>query len=637
VDRGRMLANARKAGADEANEGIFWARVGYAIPAIDEGFSHLYGDGAAALWKERLIALLAKSWRERPEDLRERDRDTEKGPWYLRPGLSASMLYLDRFAGDFRGFAKKLGWLSELGIDIVHLMPFMKSPAGENDGGYAVSDYLEVDPRLGVDADLLGTARLLHNRNMFLAADLVLNHSSDRHPWALAARAGDQRYRSYYWFFPDREIPDRFDAAMPEVFPETAPGNFTWIADCEAWVMTVFNRYQWDLNWSNPEVFVEMLAVILGMANRGVDLIRLDAVPYLWKRAGTNCQNLPESHEIVRLLKAAASVVAPSLAFLAEAIVRPAEIVKYLDAEGREECQLAYHASLMALTWESLATKRTGLLRSSFGNETRLAPGTAWFSYARCHDDIGLGFDDERIRGVGFDPALHRRFLVEWYTGRFPGTHASGRPFMENPATGDARISGTCASLCGLERALDSGDGKAIEFALRRIELLHALISSLVGIPLIYSGDEIASLNDYSYEEVPEFAADNRWMHRPRLDWEVAARATRGEGNEGRILFFVRRCLRLRRSLPALAQDAPFEVLDSEEGLLAVLRIPRDREADPLLVLANFTEEDRCYEPDQRRLDPAGEGIVDLLAEGAAFGRGPIPIAALGVRWLAMK
>ncbi len=638
MGKGQLAVDARKAGADETNDGIFWARFGAASSTIDEIFSYLYGEEPrAAFWKEKLLALVATSWRERPADLRERDRRSESNPWFLRSGLSACMLYLERFAGGFAGFANRVDWLSELGIDIVHLMPFMKSPEGENDGGYAVSDYLGVDPRIGRDADLLGTARLLHGRDMFLAADLVLNHSSDEHPWALAARAGDERYRSYYRFFPDRELPDRFDAAMPEVFPETAPGNFTWLADCRAWVMTVFHRYQWDLNWANPEVFVEMLAVVLGMANRGVDLIRLDAVPYLWKRVGTNCQNLPESHAIVRLLKTAASVVAPGLAFLAEAIVQPSEIVKYLDADGREECQLAYHASLMALMWEALATKRTGLLRSTFGGETRLAPGTAWFSYARCHDDIGLGYDDELIRRVGFDPALHRRFLVDWYTGRFPGSPASGRPFMENPVTGDARISGTCASLCGLERALDSGDGGAIEFALRRIELLHALVSSLVGIPLIYSGDEIASLNDYSYEELPELAADNRWMHRPRMDWGAAEAAARGEGHQGRILAFIRACLRLRRSLPALAQDAPYEVLHSGEGLLAVLRRPRDPEAPSLLVLANFTEEDRCYEIERERLDMAGASLTDLLAPGSVFGSASIPIPALGVRWLARR
>ena len=650
VGHEKLAEEARKAGADEADEGIFWVRFGAASAAIRKGFAELYGEGPEArLWHERMITLLARAWRSRDEELRERDRRSEAGPWYLRPGLSAAMLYLDRFAGDFAGFARRLGWLSELGVDIVHLMPFMKSPKGENDGGYAVSDYLGVDPRFGSEADLPATARLLHDKGMFLAADLVLNHSSDEHPWALAARSGDPRFRSYYWFFPDRELPDRFEAAMPEVFPETAPGNFTWLPDCQAWVMTVFNRYQWDLNWTNPEVFVEMLTIILEMANRGIDLIRLDAVPYLWKRPGTSCQNLGESHAIVRLLKAAVSVVAPSLAFLAEAIVQPAEIVKYLDAFDeatgvvREECQLAYHASLMALMWESLATRRTGLLKLTFGGETRLAPGTAWFSYARCHDDIGLGYDDDLIRRVGFDPTLHRRFLVDWYTGRFHGSPASGRPFMENPDTGDARISGTCASLSGLERALDSGDQGAIELALRRIELLHALASSLVGIPMIYSGDEIASLNDYSYEKRPELAADNRWMHRPKMDWKAAEAAARGEGHQGRVLAFIRNCLRVRRSIPALAQDAPFEVLPSEEGILAVLRRPSDPSARPLLVLANFTEDERRVEIDRGLLGGAGAGLVDLLgAEGpghaaAMPGAGPIAMRALGVRWLSRE
>lgn len=632
--------DARTAGADETNEGIFWARFGGAAGFLRSGFRELYGDSSSALAAiDRMFALLASAWRERPSALKERDRRFADGAWYLKPGLAAYMVYLDRFAGDFHGFREHLGWLEDLGIDLVHLMPFMRSPEGENDGGYAVSDYLGVDPRYGDWSDLTETAALLHDRDLFLAADLVLNHSSDDHPWARAARAGDARYRSYYWFFPDRTLPDRFESAMPEVFPETSPGNFTWIPECGAWVMTVFHRYQWDLNWGNPEVFVEMLGVVLGMANAGIDLIRLDAVPYLWKRPGTSCQNLPESHLIVRLLKAAASVVAPSVAFLAEAIVQPSEIVKYLDArdeaskETREECQLAYHASLMALLWEALATKKTGLLRATFGSETRLAPGTVWLSYARCHDDIGLGYDDGLIRSVGFDPALHRRFLVDWYTGRFPGSPASGRPFMENPETGDARISGTCASLCGLERALDAGESSATEAALRRIELLHALAASLVGIPMVYSGDEIASLNDYSYEDHPHRAEDNRWMHRPALDWEVADRAARGDGPAGRILAFIRRILRLRRSIPALAQDAPFEVLPSEEGILAVRRLPANPTDGALLVLANFTEIDHSLGRGSHSL-PLEGALADLLDREAILGADAIHLPALRVRWI---
>ncbi len=643
--RSQLARDARVMGADESNDGLFWARFGAASGPLREGFMALYGqDSRAAVAFDRMLTLIEGSWRGRAPRLQARDKRYEAAAWFLEPGLSAAMLYLDRYAGDFKAFGKRLDWLADLGIDIVHLMPFMKSPEGENDGGYAVSDYLGVDPRYGDEADLRDTATLLHERGMFLAADLVLNHSSDEHPWAMAARAGETRYRNYYWFFEDRSLVDRFESSMPEVFPETAPGNFTWIPEAGSWVMTVFHRYQWDLNWANPEVFVEMLGVVLGMANLGVDLLRLDAVPYLWKKAGTSCQNLPESHAIVRLLKTAASIVAPSLAFLAEAIVQPSEIVKYLDAkdpasgEVREECQLAYHATLMALMWEALATKKTGLIATSLGNETRLGPGTVWLSYARCHDDIGLGYDDELIRRVGFDPSLHRRFLVDWYTGRFPGSPASGRPFMENPETGEARISGTCASLCGLERAIATGDEAAKESALRRIELLHALASSLVGIPMIYSGDEIASLNDYSYERHPHRAADNRWMHRPSMEWAIAERAARGEGHEGRILSFLRLCLRLRRSIPALAQDAPFEVLPSEQGILAVLRRPHDTTKPSLLVLANFTEEDRLFAVEPGLFGRSGDSaLVDLLeseAARAAMGH-DIRIGALKVRWLA--
>jgi amylosucrase len=337
-----------------------------------------------------------------------------------------------------------------------------------------------------------------------------------------------------------------------------------------------------------------------------------------------------------------------ALAFLAEAIVQPAEIVRYLDADDVEECQLAYHASLMALLWEALATRKTALLALSFGTETRLAPGTAWLSYARCHDDIGLGYDDGHIRRAGYDPALHRRFLVDWYTGRFPGSTASGRPFMANPRTGDARISGTLASLAGLERALASGDAEEIEFALGRIELLHALISSLVGIPMIFSGDELATTNDYSWETSKHHADDNRWMHRPRLDWQRALGTIEGRGKRdgnrsreepaGRIRRWIAFCLWKRRAIPAFAQDAGFEVLPSGQSTLAVLRRPHEPESPPVLVVANFTGEEREAGFDPSLLGAAagkGSTVKDLLHEEAV----PIPGSRLilppyGVAWL---
>ncbi|HET7838539.1 MAG TPA: alpha-amylase family glycosyl hydrolase, partial [Rectinemataceae bacterium] len=479
-----LLARAtERLGGQAGGDPFFFSRLGERYAVIHRLFRSLYGgtpDFEALL--ERLEALLLEKYRERPEALKASDRlreagkrgprgtgaeggaeaGPEGGAWYLEPGLAAYQLYLDRFAGDLAGFRERIPYLAELGVGLVHLMPFFKSPPGNNDGGYAVSDYLSVDPRYGSNENLVAAAEALHARGMYLAADLVLNHCADDHPWAVAARAGDPRRRAFFYAYPDRELPDRFEAAMPEVFPETAPGNFTWVPEMRAWVMTVFHDFQWDLNWSNPELFLEMLGVLLGMANLGVDLLRLDAVPYLWKRPGTSCQNLDEAHDIVRLLRACAAVVAPGLAFLAEAIVQPAEIVRYLDTDEAEECQLAYHASLMACLWEALATRKPALLRLSVGGETRLPRDAAWLSYARCHDDIGLGYEDAQIEAAGYSPSLHRRFLLDWYSGAFPGSTARGRLFMENPATGDARISGSCASLCGLEAALAAAPGAGV-------------------------------------------------------------------------------------------------------------------------------------------------------------------------------
>jgi amylosucrase len=643
--RGLLQESASALASAVGGDALFFSRFGFRYETIVAAFRALYGTVPGADgYLERLAALLLDCYRDRPDRLKESDRKRERDhargkAWFQEPGLTAYMAYVDRFARDLDGFRLRLPWLRELGIDIVHLMPFFRSHAGNNDGGYAISDYLGVDPRLGDRASLARLADELHEKGMFLAADLVLNHSSEDHAWALAAKAGDEKYKGYYYVFPDREMPDRFESAMPQVFPETAPGNFSFVPELDAWVMTVFHDFQWDLNWSNPEVFLEMLKVLLGLANRGVDLLRLDAVPYLWKKPGTSCQNLEEAHIIVRLLKACADVVAPGVAFLAEAIVQPSEIVRYLDSGGTagesrvEECQLAYHASLMALLWEALATRKVGLLSATFGSETRLPPGTAWLSYVRCHDDIGLGYDETKIREVGFTPGPHRRFLLDFYSGRFPGSFARGRLFMENPVTGDARISGTCASLCGLEAAVDE---ESVELALRRIELLYGLVSSLVGIPMVFSGDELASLNDYSYQSDEEHAEDNRWMHRPRMDWEAAGRCAESGTREARIFGSIRRFFSLRRDIPAFAQDAGFRVLASgSENVLLVQRCPGSGDERRVAVAANFAPEERAFP--LAALGPGfGQSPLDLLTGGEvkAFG-GMAILPAYGLSWLA--
>jgi amylosucrase len=643
-DPRELLARAAESlGGAPDGDAAFFSRLGYRYRTIARIFAELYGgDPRSGEILARLEALLLQKHRERPADLKKIDLEREKsGPWYLEGGLSAYMVYIDRFAGSIKGFEERIPYLEELGVRLVHFMPFFRSPPGNNDGGYAVSDYLGVDPRLGTNADLVEAASLLHGRGMYLAADLVLNHSADDHAWALAAKAGDERHQGYYYIYPDQTVPDSFEAAMPEVFPETAPGNFTWVPEMRAWAMTVFHSFQWDLNWSNPELFLEMLGILLGMANMGIDVLRLDAVPYLWKRPGTSCQNLDEAHEIVCLLKACADVVAPGVTFLAEAIVQPAEIVRYLDSDGVEECQLAYHASLMALLWEALATRKTAVLSATFGSERRLPPKTAWLSYARCHDDIGLGYDELAIERAGFSPPAHKRFLLDFYSGRFPGSFASGRLFMENPITGDARISGTCASLCGLEKALalekagDPAAPEATELALLRIELLYALVSSLVGIPMVFSGDELALVNDYSWEAQTELAEDNRWMHRPRLDWKAAGRRARGGTIESRIFGWIRGCFALRKGIPAFAQDSPFEVLHSHsENILVCRRGAPGGPAAQVTVAANFAPEPRGLDLSALGLPP-GAPALDLLGQKKARVEADrLVLEAYGVAWL---
>jgi amylosucrase len=230
---------------------------------------------------------------------------------------------------------------------------------------------------------------------MLLILDVVANHTSDQHEWARRARAGEAEYQDYYYVFDDRTTPDRFEATMPEIFPETAPGNFTWDEDMGKWVMTVFNDYQWDLNYRNPAVLIEMIAIILFWADKGADIVRLDAVAFLWKKIGSTCQNEREAHLILQLMKDCCQVAAPGVLFIAEAIVAPVEITKYFgeDAVMAKECEIAYNATFMALLWDAIATRSAKMLEIGIRNLPGKLDRATWLNYIRCHDDIGLGFD----------------------------------------------------------------------------------------------------------------------------------------------------------------------------------------------------------------------------------------------------
>jgi len=571
----------------------FFSRLGAQFSTIAELLERLYGksvefDSAVTqmLWR------LARSYEARPERMRLLDLQREQHPAWLQDSRHAAyMAYLDRFAGDLAGLEKRIPYLRELGITIVHLMPFLKGPAGQSDGGYAVSNYREVEPAFGTMDDLRRVAEGLHDEGMLLEVDLVVNHTSDEHDWAVRARAGEKQHQEYFYMFDDRTIPDQFEQSMPEVFPDTSPGNFTYVSELDKWVMTVFNDFQWDLNYSNCDVLVDMTEILFFLANCGADIIRLDAVPFLWKRIGTNCQNQEEAHLILRIFHACARVVAPGIAFVAEAIVAPMEIVKYF-GEGEytgRECDTAYHATMMVLLWDALATGNTRAFHQGLSSIPEIPPYTSWFTYIRCHDDIGLGYDDADLHAVGYDPSLHRAFMVAYYTGRFAGSVSRGAPFMANPKTGDARISGTSASLVGLEYAIEQGDDEEITKAINKLVLLYSICFSIGGIPIVYYGDELATLNDMSYLEDGAKQDDNRWMHRPVFDWAAAERRNRPDTVEGRVFSRLQRLLKLRGSLPEFGSETPASMIDlANESVLAYER--RGGEKGSIVVAANISD-----------------------------------------------
>ena len=502
---------------------VFTARLDRWWPDLLAGLAAVYPDAEDIA--HRVVKLAALAFTERPEDLHSLDlRRSLEPDWFQRPDSLGYAAYADRFAGTLSEVAHKANYLELLGVTYLHLMPLLASRAAPNDGGYAVADYRAVQADLGTLDGLRRLTRELRGRGISLCLDLVLNHVAREHQWAEAARRGDSHYRAYFYTFPDRDLPDVFDATVPEVFPDFAPRNFTFDEALQSWVWTTFHDYQWDVAWSNPDVFCEYADIIFFLANAGVEVLRLDAIAFLWKRLGTNCQNQPEVHAITQALRAAARIACPATIFKAEAIVGPRDLVHYLGTAERtgKVSDLAYHNSLMVHIWSMLASRDVRLATHALKELPPIPSTTAWITYVRCHDDIGWAINDDDATAVGLTGWAHRAFLSDFYSGQFPDSFARGLVFQENKHTGDRRISGTLASLAGAESADELGDDEATDLAVARILLAHAMIFGWGGLPVIWMGDELSLLNDFHWDDEIKHADDNRWVHRPQMPWETA-------------------------------------------------------------------------------------------------------------------
>ncbi len=541
-----------------------------------------------------LIDTLRASWNARPERLKWRDMQRDLEPdWFQRPGMNGYVFCIDRFCGTLDKLPQKLDYLEDLGITCLHVMPCLKPRPGDSDGGFSVMDFRQVNPDPGTMDDIEAVTRACHERGMSVCIDLVLNHTSSEHEWARKARAGDGRYRDYYFMFPDDTVPKAYEATLAGILPGRAPRSFTFYEDMDRWVWTTFNEHQWDLNWSNPQVFLEMVRVMLFLANRGIDVLRLDAPAFLWKRMGTRCQSEPEVHVLLHALRAASRIAASAVIHLEETVAGPAETIPYLGCgeHSGKEGNLAYHNALMVHFWSALAARDTALMTHVLARcFPPVLPNATYATCLRCHDDIGWEVTDEDAGAVGISGAGHRAFLSDFYGGTFPGSFARGVSYQAGPHSGERRISGTCASLAGLEQALEAANPHEVDTAIDRILMGHALIASWGGIPLINMGDEIAALNDYSYRDGPQYACDSRWLHRPQMDWErVASLGAAPDSPQARVHAGIRQILARRAAVPGFHGKVPTEVLDTgRKGLFA---FARRASTGPVICVFNFTEE----------------------------------------------
>ncbi len=595
----------------------------------------LYGDRADYVDQLEAIFLAAADYfMERPERWKQIDTDREANPtWYQHHEMMGGVCYVDQFAGTLAGIREKIPYFKELGLTYLHLMPLYQRPrTGPHDGGYAVRSYREVADDLGTMDELKTLAGELCDQGISLVLDLVFNHTAEDHDWALKARAGDPEYQDFFFMFDDREMPDAYDQNLREIFPDEHSGCFTYFDDVKKWVWTTFHHYQWDLNYRNPAMFRAMLGEMLFLANVGTSVLRLDAVPFIWKQLGTSCENLPQAHTIIRAFNTLVRIAAPAMVFKSEAIVHPDNVKSYFGSgewAGRE-CEISYNPLLMVEMWEPLATQHTHLLSYSMKHRFAIPDNCAWVNYVRSHDDIGWGFADEDAEALyihGFD---HRQYLNRFYTRQEPNSFSVGYPFQFNPKNLDMRISGRAASLAGLERAVNANDPHLIDLAIRRILLIHSVILSMGGIPLIYLGDEIGMLNDYEYKNNPDRVDDSRWTHRGPFDWERAEQRHDPTTIPGRIFTPLTRLIGIRKQQPAFGSAAQTEVIDT--GNMHIYGYVKAAGDDRIVCLTNFSEEDQHFDS-----GCLPDGVYRDLVKGEAsrleqtFGLGPYAF-----RWLAV-
>ncbi len=594
-------------------------------------YCELYQDNPYVMMHfQDLCDTIRTYYNDRNDLLKNSDLKREADPkWYCRNDLIGMMMYVNAFSQTLQGLSEKLDYLQECNVDYLHLMPLLSSPKGRSDGGYAVADFRSVQEEIGTMEDFARVTALCHSRGINICLDFVMNHTSEDHEWAKRARAGEREYQDRYFFFDSFDIPAMYEATCPQVFPTTAPGNFTWLDDCKKHVMTTFYPYQWDLNYHNPIVLNEMIYNMLFLANQGVDIIRLDAVPYIWKQLGTNCRNLAQVHTIVRIMRMVSEIVCPGVLLLGEVVMAPDKVAPYFGTPEKPECHMLYNVTTMASTWHTVATRDVSLLRRQLDIVASLPRSCVFQNYLRCHDDIGWGLDYDYLRWFSMEEAPHKKFLNDFFTGLFPDSFGRGELYNDDPRLRDARLCGTTASLCGIERYGFEGNRAGVDRAIRYDITLHAFMFSQSGIPVIYSGDEIGMLNDYSYKKDPDKVSDSRYLHRGDFRWDLAENRDKPDTVQGKLFPALLKLERIRMSHSVFNADVPFWTIDSWDS--SVLVIVRENEEEKFIGIYNFCEYDKTAWINE------DDGLyLDVMTGNEMEAKG-VNVPAFGFFWLVRR
>ena len=604
------------------NDGVFRKRLEKYEDELRWLYMELYGNGE--MFAE-LTGQMYEYYKARKVSLKNRDIKREEDPeWFKRNDMLGMMLYIDNFAGTLKGVEEKLDYLKSCNVNCLHFMPFLDSPKGRSDGGYAVADFRKVNPELGTMEDLAELTEKCHKKNMNVCMDFVMNHTSEDHEWAKKARQGDGEYMSRYFFYDSDEIPKKYEETVPQVFPTTAPGNFTYLPELNHYVLTTFYPYQWDLNYQNPRVCNEMMYNFLYLANQGMDIIRIDAVPYIWKELGTSCRNLPKVHTIVRMMRIIGEIVCPSVILLGEVVMEPEKVAPYFGTVEKPECHMLYNVTTMATTWHSLATQDIRLLKKQMDVVNALPKEYTFLNYLRCHDDIGWGLDFDTLKDWGMEEIPHKRYLNDFFTGKYEGSVSRGELYNDDPVTQDARFCGTTASMCGVESAGFEQNPEKIEKAVELDLMLHAYMLTQSGIPMLYSGDEIGQVNDYTYKGNPLKCQDSRYLHRGAFCWDLAEKRNQPDTVEGKLFKGLGKLEKIRRQEPVFDAQADVYTYDVHED--SILCILRERNGEKFFGIFNFSSQDKTAWIQE-------EGMYQNLLTGKSMEMRDVRIPGHGFIW----